>query len=99
MKGRNLFNGIILGAFKLNTRKPRHQLILVQRDTRQKFQITINTALNNASRAMLNTCLLKTDSVCLAHHTMDISSQDIGAFNSLKGPILQKTIQDKGFLT
>lgn len=70
MKWRNLFNGITLRAFLLNRRKRRHQFILVQRDTRLKFQITINTALNNTSRAVLSS--ENTLSLWLAHHTVDI---------------------------
>lgn len=62
-KVKNPSNKIIFSIFRLNTRTLRDELILLQRDIRTIVQITVKTAVNNISKAMLNTCLLKTDSV------------------------------------
>lgn len=59
------FNGTIFRAFRLSAIKLRHQLILVQRNIRPKFQITINKTLNNTSRAMLNAPPLKIYSISI----------------------------------
>lgn len=49
---KNPSNRIIFSVFKLNTRMLGDQLILLQKNTGTTFQITVDTAINNISKAI-----------------------------------------------